>query len=217
MDRASMKTHAKEQIKGKIFTLLAIYIIVGLVSGLIGMVLGPLGGIATLLITGSITLAESFIFLGITNKSRMPKIEDLLFGFKDGNFMRSFIGYLRMVIFTALWSLLFWIPGIIKGIAYSQMFYLMAEDKNLEPGEAQKKSMALMEGHKWEYFVLQLSFIPWYILGGITFGLAFIWIAPYVSTTFAEYHVRLVEADKPSAKIKAAVKAKVKEVKTKKA
>ena len=210
MDRASMKTHAKEQIKGKIFTLLAIYIIVGLASGLIGMVLGPLGSIATLLITGPITMAESFIFLGITKKSRMPKIEDLLFGFKDGNFMRSFIGYLRLVIFTFLWSLLFWIPGIIKSISYSQMFYLMADNKNLEPGEAQKKSMELMEGHKWEYFVLGLSFIPWYLLGIITFGIAFVWITPYISTTFAEYHVRLVEADKPVAKIKAAVKAKVK-------
>ena len=128
MDRASMKAHAKEQIKGKILILLAITLIISVASGAISFILGPVGGIATLLIAGPIAYAQVFIYLGITNKSRVPKVEDIIVGFKDDNFLRTFVAYIRLVVFTFLWSLLFWIPGIIKSISYSQMFYLLAED-----------------------------------------------------------------------------------------
>jgi hypothetical protein len=80
------------------------------------------------------------------------------------------------------------------------MFYLMAEDEDLDPGDAQKESMELMEGHKWEYFVLGLSFIPWYLLCIITLGIASIYVSPYIQATLAEYHVRLVNGGKPSKK-----------------
>lgn len=219
MDRVSMKEHAKKQIEGKIFTLLAIYIIVFAASSIISFVLGPISGIVTLLIAGPIALAQAFIYLGITKKSRMPKIEDLLIGFKGDNFLRTLIAYIRYEVFVFLWTLLFIIPGIIKSISYSQMFYLMADDEKLEAGAAQRKSMEMMEGHKWEYFVLQLSFIPWHLLGIITLGIAYVWVIPYIETTMAEYHVRLVNDGKPLAKAAKAIKAKVekaKEAKTKK-
>ena len=199
MDRASMKAHAKEQIKGKILTILAITIIIGVINFGISFILGPVGSIATFIISGAFTLAEAFIFLGITKKSRMPKIEDIFVGFKGDNFLRSLVAYLRYVIFTFLWSLLFVIPGIIKSIAYSQMFYLLAEDDKLEPGDAQRKSMEMMEGHKMDYFVLGLSFIPWYLLCIITLGIASIYVAPYVQTTMAEFHVRLLKENEPKA------------------
>ena len=51
--------------------------------------------------------------------------------------------------------------------------------------------MEIMEGHKMEYFVLQLSFILWYLLVGITFGLAYIYVGPYTETAKAEFHRRL--------------------------
>ena len=211
-----MKEHAKEQIKGKIFTLLAIYIIIMAANMVISFVLGSISGIITLLIAGPIALAEAFIYLGITKKSRMPKIEDLLIGFKGDNFLRMLIAYLRYEVFVFLWSLLFIVPGIIKGISYSQMFYFMAEDDKLEAGAAQRKSMEIMEGHKWEYFVLQLSFIPWHLLGIITLGIAYVWIIPYIETTMAEYHVRLTGGNKPTSK-PAAKAAKAKEAKVKEA
>lgn len=213
MDRVSMKEHAKKQIEGKIFTLLAIYIIIFAASSIISFALGPVSGIATLLVAGPIALAQAFIYLGITKKSRMPKIEDLLVGFKGDNFLRALIAYIRYEVFVFLWSLLFIVPGIIKSISYSQMFYLMADDEKLEAGVAQRKSMEMMEGHKWEYFVLQLSFIPWHLLGIITFGIAYVWIVPYIETTMAEFHVRLVNNNKPVAKAVKTVKQTVKEAK----
>ena len=215
MDRASMKAHAKEQIKGKILTILAITIIIGAINFGVSFVLGPVGSIATFIITGAFTLAEAFIFLGITKKSRMPKIEDIFMGFKGDNFLRSLVAYLRYTIFTFLWGLLFVIPGIIKSIAYSQMFYLMAEDDKLEAGDAQRKSMEMMEGHKMDYFVLGLSFIPWYLLCLITFGIASIYVMPYIQTTMAEFHVRLMNENEPVTKNAKAIK-EAKTTKTKK-
>ena len=193
MDRVSMKEHAKEQIEGKIFMLFAITLIMSAATSAIGMILGPVAPLMSLVIGGPLTFAMSYIYLGVTAKSRMPQIEDCIVGFKGENFTRTFVGYLRYSVFTFLWSLLFVIPGIIKAISYSQMFYLMVEDEDLDPADAQRQSMALMDGHKGEFFILGLSFIPWILLGAITFGIAFIWIAPYMSTTFAEFHVRLMK------------------------
>ena len=190
MDRVAIKAHAKESISGKIFILLAITIIISIISGIIGFI-PVVGMLIAVVIAGSIQLSMSLIYLGIVDKNRSPKIEDILEGFKGNNFTRAFVGYLRYQVFVALWSLLFCIPGIIKSISYSQMFFLMAENKKMDAAEAQKKSMEIMEGHKWEYFVLNLSFILWYMLIGITFGLAAIYVVPYVEASKAEFYRKL--------------------------
>ncbi|MBQ2639126.1 DUF975 family protein [Candidatus Saccharibacteria bacterium] len=190
MDRVAIKAHAKESISGKIFILLAITIITSIVGGVLGFI-PVVGALAAIVIAGPIELSMTMIYLGIVDKNRAPKIEDIINGFKENNFTRAFVAYLRYTIFTALWSLLFVIPGIIKGISYSQMFYLMAEDKKMDAAEAQRKSMEMMEGHKWEYFMLNLSFILWYMLVGITFGIAMIYVGPYVEASKAEFYRKL--------------------------
>lgn len=193
MDRVSMKEHAKERIEGKIFMLFAIIIIVTAATSAVSMILGPVAPLMSLVIGGPVTFAMEYIYLNVTTKSRMPLIEDCIIGFKGENFTRTFVGYLRYFVFTLLWSLLFVVPGIIKSISYSQMFFLMIEDEDLDPADAQRQSMAMMDGHKGEYFMLWLSFIPWILLCIVTLGIAYIWVGPYMGTTFAEYHVRLMK------------------------
>ena len=190
MDRVAIKAHARKQISGKIFMLLAISIIVAIIGGILGLI-PVVGWLALIVIEGPLMFAQAKIYLGIVDKNRTPKIEDIMEGVKSENFTRSFVGFLRYTVFTFLWGLLFWVPGIIKGISYSQMFYLMAEDKKLDAAAAQKKSMEIMEGHKWEYFVLGLSFILWYLLCGITFGLAAIYVVPYTEAAKAEFYRKL--------------------------
>ena len=190
MDRVAIKAHARKNIEGKIFIILAITIIVAIVGGVLGLI-PVVGWLALLVLEGPLMFAETKIYLDIAAKNRTPEIKDLLEGVKEENFTRSFVGFLRYTIFVALWSMLFWIPGIIKSISYSQMFFLMAENKKMDAAEAQKKSMEIMEGHKWEYFVLGLSFIPWYLLCGITFGIASIYVMPYVETAKAEFYRKL--------------------------
>jgi uncharacterized membrane protein len=184
MNRAELKNQAKKAIDGNIFMLLAITLLVGAATSILTYITLGLGA---LFVAGGIQMSMTAIYLRMLAKKKKPEIEELKFGFVNGNYARGLEGYLRYTIFTALWSMLFVIPGIIKGIAYSQMFYLMADDSKLSAGDAQKKSMEMMDGRKAEYFVLGLSFIPWLLLVCATFGIAVIFVGPYMNATFAAY------------------------------
>ena len=102
----------------------------------------------------------------------------------------------RVLVF--LWSLLLIIPGIIKTFSYSQTFYIYKDVKE-QGGDTERSyfdyvtmSRQLMNGHKWELFVLRLSFLGWDILGVLTAGIGFIWITPYKQMTYMNYYVSLV-------------------------
>jgi uncharacterized membrane protein len=195
MDRAELKAKARERMQGKIGILLLLALVAWVAVAAITAVSFGLG---SLLITGSIQLAFCIVFLKILTKDQRPKVSDLLDGFKGGNFERGFFGFLRYSIFIFLWTLLFVIPGIVKQYAYSQMFFLMADKPNISAGEAQRQSMAMMTGHKMELFILQLSFLPWFILIGITCGIAAIYVYPYYNLTLAAYYEGLKKVQKPA-------------------
>jgi len=182
--RAELKIKAKEQIKGKIGILFAIFLIFLAISVVVGLI-PILGGIVSLLISGPVALSFSMIFLNVT-KGGKPKIGDLFEGFKY--FGKSLALLLLIGIFTFLWSLLLIVPGIIKAFSYSQSFYILANNPNMTAREALKESMKIMNGHKWEYFVLELSFILWILLVMVTFGIALIYVYPYMEATLANYY-----------------------------
>lgn len=83
------------------------------------------------------------------------------------------------------------IPGIIKSISYSMSMYILAENKGKAAHECIAESKAMTEGHKMELFVLSLSFIGWGLLCGITFGIAAIWVIPYMQATFTNAYYSL--------------------------
>ncbi len=106
------------------------------------------------------------------------------------------------IIYTVLvwlWTLLLVIPGIIKTISYSQAFFIYKDlsDKGQADGYSLMdfitRSRRMMNGHKMDYFVLQLSFIGWFILGAISFGIGYLWIIPYYRLTMANYYRDLAE------------------------
>lgn len=45
-----------------------------------------------------------------------------------------------------------------------------------------------MNGHKMDYFILELSFIGWSILSVFTFGILMIWLVPYMQVTYANFY-----------------------------
>nr|WP_056949219.1 DUF975 family protein [Lentilactobacillus kisonensis] len=112
-------------------------------------------------------------------------------------FLGTILLYILIFIFTFLWSLLLVIPGIIKGIAYSQAYYIyrdaIDQDKPISYLEAITRSRELMNGHKWEYFVMSLSFIGWLLVVLITAGIATIWVQPYMVLSFANFYNELIE------------------------
>lgn len=128
--------------------------------------------------------------LNISRHQHPGEVAALFDCFRD--FGRYFVLNLLIGIFVFLWSLLFVIPGIIAGFRYSQAAFLMMDDPDLSPLDAIRQSKELMRGHKWEYFVMTLSFLGWEILVGLTAGILGIWIQPYMETTYASYYNGLI-------------------------
>ncbi len=115
-------------------------------------------------------------------------ISKLFFGFNSKDYMPIIKAQGLAFIYILLWTLLFIIPGIVKGYQYRYVPYLLAEDTSLSPKEVLKKSKEMTMGHKSDIFVLDLSFILWNLLNLVTFGIASFFIAPYIEATNARLY-----------------------------
>ncbi len=107
-------------------------------------------------------------------------------------------GYLNVVktmflqgLFIFLWSLLFIIPGIIKAYQYILAPYIMAENPDIEWRRALELSRRMTDGCKFDIFVLQISFIGWYLLGLIALVVGTLFVTTYVEATMAELYAAL--------------------------
>lgn len=181
MERKQLKAMAKEQIKGNIGILFLITLVIGLLCLVAAIV--PIVG--SIIISAVLGVALCGIYLNMT-KGVKPQVADLFTKFDQ--LLPATVATVLVAVFTALWSLLLLIPGIIKSLSYSMTSYILADNPGIGGLEAINRSKAMMNGHKMELFILQLSFIGWHILGGITFGIAYIWILPYMSATVANFY-----------------------------
>ena len=117
-------------------------------------------------------------------------LNDLKEGF--GDYGRVFITLFLRDLFLVLWSLLFFIPGIVKSYSYRLVPYLLKDHPELSPTEVITRSRQMMNGHKWQAFVLDLSFIGWYLLGILTLGAVTIfWANPYHDNAAAAFYLDL--------------------------
>lgn len=97
-------------------------------------------------------------------------------------------------LYVFLWSLLFIIPGIIKGYEYRMIPYILAEHPDIDSKQAFAMSRQMMDGNKWNAFVLDLSFLGWILLSCLTCGiLPIFYVNPYIMMTDAELYVALKE------------------------
>ncbi|COP48355.1 membrane protein [Bacillus thuringiensis] len=77
---------------------------------------------------------------------------------------------------------------IVMYFSYALTYYVMIENPEYSVSQAMKESKNLMKGHKLDLFLLWLSFIGWAILALLTFGIGFLWLSPYMSTTTAHFY-----------------------------
>lgn len=180
-----MKARAKEAIKGNIGILLVISLIVYGATALVAMI-PAIGSIASVLvITPAFSIASIIIYLKLAAGTK-PEIAELFQHFDK--FWAAFKVNFFTSLFTMLWSLLFFIPGVVKSLSYSMSMYILAENPDMPALEAITKSRKMMDGHKMELFVLGLSFIGWLLLVGVTAGIAIIWVGPYMNATMANFY-----------------------------
>ncbi|MFE4893399.1 DUF975 family protein [Peribacillus butanolivorans] len=139
-----------------------------------------------------LTIATTWFYLNIVRKGN-PDIPEVFAIYKEGKTSFKIIGAsILQGIFIFLWSLLFIIPGIIKSLSYSQLFFLLKDHPQLTVLEAFSESKKRMKGLKWKYFLMHLSFIGWGILCIFTLGIGLLWLVPYAGTTMAAFYNELI-------------------------
>ncbi len=152
------------------------------------------GGIAGLLLK---FFALNPIIVGcrrffVMNGREHASLREIIFAFSN-----SYLNVVKIMFFrdlyTFLWTLLLIIPGIVKSYEYRMIPMLLAENPDLSKEEAFDFTKIMMYGDKFAAFVLDLSFILWHILGGITFGIVeILYVMPYVYQTDSELYEALV-------------------------
>lgn len=179
MTRAQMKQQAKESLSGNWGTAIGVLLIGCILVGVLSTT--GIGG----LFTGLITFGFCAAFLAVIRTKTM-KIENLFECTK--NFGTVFVANILMGIYTFLWSLLFVIPGIVKSYSYAMTNYILIDNPNMTANEAITESRKMMDGHKAELFILDLSFLGWYILSCFTFGILLLYVDPYHMATRAAFY-----------------------------
>ncbi|MBO5543806.1 MAG: DUF975 family protein [Oscillospiraceae bacterium] len=110
------------------------------------------------------------------------------------NYWHNFVVLFLRDIYLILWCMLFLVPGFIKMYSYAMVPYILAENPDMPANEVITLSRQMMNGNKGRAFLLDLSFIGWFLLGIVTAGLGFIfWTSPYISSSHAALYLKLKE------------------------
>lgn len=213
MSRAEIKKEAKKLLVGNHLTILIMMILVTVISYAAGnisttilfsainatpdMGANTLLGYLLIYIVVYIFMLAFVLSLGlglIKTYTKVVKEEDI--SITDVFCMvkhmgKAFCMNFVVSLYTTLWSLLFIIPGIIKTYSYAATPYIIANNPDMKINDAITKSRELMDGHKFELFVLQLSFIGWMLLGILTLGIGLLYVLPYMSITLANFFVKI--------------------------
>lgn len=186
MTTREMKEIAKERLEGNWGLAIG--------SSMLGMAITGLASSSTvgeIFVDGPIRVGLCSVFSGIVRKEEVP-FKRFFHGFAVKYFNNVLLGFLAN-LFIVLWTLLFIIPGIIMGYAYSMAMFIQNDHPEMTGKAALDASRAMMKGHKWEFFVLNLTFLGWDLLTLLTCGALTIYVSPYKNATYAVYYDYLRE------------------------
>lgn len=125
----------------------------------------------------------------IRNRTGMPPAGTIFAGFRSGCYKNIVKTMFLKDLYVFLWSLLLIVPGIIKSYEYFMVPYILAENPGMDSEDVFALSRRMMDGEKWDTFVLTLSFIGWELLSVITCGLAGVfYVNPYCRATYTELY-----------------------------
>ena len=204
--RAELKQYAKQCMKEQTLNPILVTLVYTLIAIAISLLSAILG--VTVLIPMILSIVSSVLQVNYTYycmkvaRREQGEYTDLAYGFRDIKYtLKLFALVFAIAIFTSLWSLLFIIPGVMKALEYSQAIMIMIENPEKEIMEVIRESQTMMNGHRMEYFILSLSFIPWNLLSSLTLGIASLWVMPYMSITFVHYYYALRHKSRTTQKV----------------
>jgi len=114
--------------------------------------------------------------------------QSIFSAFSEGRYKNTVVALFLRDVFLTLWSLLLIVPGIIKSYSYFMVPYIMAENPGVSWERAFQISKTVTRGEKWRMFLMDLSFLGWYILGALCLGVGILFVLPYHSAARAELY-----------------------------
>lgn len=201
MNTAELKARAKEQLRGKwgkaVITVLLANIV--LQAEFITNSAERLGigessfnysvNLLFLLLGGVISTGLSKFLLNVVARNGEENIKDLFSYFNI--YLKTLLLNIIIILATVIGFLILIVPGIIVMLMFSQAYFILAEDSSKSVSQCLQESMDMMKGHKWDLFYLYLTFIGWWIVTAITFGIAGLWVSPYQKVTEANFYLSI--------------------------
>jgi uncharacterized membrane protein len=184
-NNAQIMSDARESLTGKWPLAIGTFLIFLLVS--MGAALIPVAGqVIGFLIAGPLAVGGAFFALNIV-REQAAKTDDLFFGFNN-NLGNSILAYLLVFVFVFIGFVLLIIPGIIVALAFSQTWFILAENPSMDSYDAIIKSKNMMNGYKWQYFKIGLRLFGLGLLCLLTLGIGFLWLLPYQYVVYAKFY-----------------------------
>lgn len=205
--RAELKTNAKAVLKRTYWLSFAVLLVAGIIGGIgdsVSTVLetavqlkiqvpesmvagaGMLALFVSIFVSGPLVVGTARFFLQAREYD--TEFSVLFSGFNGNQYWSNIKTMIMKSIYITLWSFLLIIPGIIKAYEYYFVHYILAENPNISTKRALQISKAMTQGYKWNIFILEMSFLGWYLLGALCFGVGVLFVTPYVEATMAELY-----------------------------
>lgn len=200
INRAELKRHAKDQLKGKwglavgsIIILFLIQFVFNFISGFFedNTVIFIIVTLLSLIVSSAMSVGICRFSLNYAYDDKQPVLKDIFSGFKV--ILKAIGLFFLLGIIVLVGTILLVIPGIIFSFMFSQSYFILADDNTKSIIQCLKESAAMMKGYKLKYFVLSLSFLGWIILGLITLGIGLLWVIPYMNVTTASFYLKVKE------------------------
>ena len=198
MTRQEIKAHAKATFTSNYGPNMVAYLIYSIVLAAASYVTG---GIAAVIVSPALLSGIIIYYLDVYTRAIEPSI-NTIFAKGFAQLDRKMGMYWWVHLFTFLWSLLFVIPGYIKRLSYSMAMYIVSDSKTVKVRDAMKLSMRMTDGHLFEIFVFQMSFLGWFMLSSLTAGLLSIfYVGPYYQNAMGGLYLELKRRAIESGKI----------------
>ena len=195
------KNRALSALENKWGNFVAITFVYGFIIGITQVLSGDkdspailhLIGLVLFILALPLTWGYQTLFLGAVRGGEATA-KDLFEGYNKELFSRVLTTTLLYYVYVFLWSLLLLIPGCIKAYSYAMTPFILKDNPEMKNNAAIEESMRMMDGHKLELFLLDLSFIGWAILSILTCCIGFLWLVPYMNMARVNFYEDLKKA-----------------------
>ena len=195
------KNRALSALENKWGNFVAITFVYGFIIGITQILSGDkdspailhLIGLVLFILALPLTWGFQTLFLGAVRGGEATA-KDMFEGYNKELFSRVLTTTLLYYVYVFLWSLLLLIPGCIKAYSYAMTPYILKDNPEMKNNAAIEESMRMMDGHKLELFLLDLSFIGWALLSLLTCGIGFLWLTPYMNMARVNFYEDLKKA-----------------------